>query len=244
MTHEFLRKLTLGLLGVFASEALFTNMSLSEILFDPLTLAIYFFAFAMMDEFVQKYNFGTKAVFYLGALFGLVLEGFFVASIHENPFFQIIFTSILWHGLITVLMSFIIIDLFYPRVVSKRLHRGWVAISGAILLAILAFMGIQTFPVIFSALPVYTMIGLLILALLYLLYREKDKKALYQPRSKLGIILLVSGFIIGTILQVSSAEGTYQLSDHVLRFFIAISVLGLVIYRMKKIQHTLLRESP
>lgn len=242
--RKFLRKLVLGLLGAFSSEVLFTNMTPTELFSDGLTLGIYFSLFVLMDEFVQKYNLGNKAIFYLGAIFGLVLEGFFVATIPENPFFQIIFISIVWHGLITVLMSFMIIELFFPRMAGECFNSWWMGIAGMALLAILAFMGIQTLPIILSALPLYAMVGLLILFFTYLLWKEKNKSETYHLRPKLGIMIITSGFAIGTLLQISGFEGKYQLFDHIVRLVITMAILGLIIYKMKKIAHTpLLRDS-
>lgn len=223
---QLARKVLLGLIGAFFSEVLFTYMIATALFVeDPFSLAIYFFLFALMDEVVEHYNLRNRAVFYLGAIFGLGLEGFFVATIPEAPFFFIPFISIAWHGLITVLATFIVVDLLLPRAPYRPLHKGWLLFSAGGAFCLFAFMSLYTLPIILFAFPVYLVVVACILFFSWLLFLEIKKKAPYRLRPMLGVGLLVAGFILGALLQFNEAEASYHLADHILRAILFSAIL-------------------
>lgn len=72
----------------------------------------------MMDELIQSYNFGNKAIFCMGAIFGLALEGFVAFTLVADSLASLVmipFIAILWHGLITTLVAFTVVEVIIPR---------------------------------------------------------------------------------------------------------------------------------
>ncbi|WP_297469842.1 hypothetical protein [Thermococcus sp.] len=231
--RDVLRKLLLILTATINSEILSTSQNFGTLFSNPLLLAIYFFSFAMMDELVQRYNLGNKAIFYMGAIFGLILEGFVAFTLVADPLapFVMIPFSIFWHGLITTWVSFTVVDVVIPRR-EKGINRIWM-ILGVIFWVILLVITIgSNISIVISHLFVYMIIITLILILLFLVRKDLESPVRYRPKINLSIFLIGLGFIIG-----QSIHGKHFSSlDYSLMLIFYIAIVVLLVRRKGNLQ--------
>ncbi len=229
--RDVLRKLLLILIATINSEILSTSQTFSTLFSNPLLLAIYFFSFIMMDELVQRYNLGNKAIFYMGAVFGLVLEGFVAFTLVADPLapFVMIPFAILWHGLITTLVSFTVVEVVVPRR-EKEISKIWMAL-GSIFWIILLFMTIgDNFAIVVSHLFTYLVIIVLILVFLFLIKRSLRNPAVYRPKITLSIFSIILGFIMGLLIKGS----TFGFIDYFLTLIFYVMIIVLLLKKRRR----------
>ena len=229
--RDVLRKLLLILIATINSEILSTSQTFSTLFSNPLLLAIYFFSFIMMDELVQRYNLGNKAIFYMGAVFGLVLEGFVAFTLVADPLapFVMIPFAILWHGLITTLVSFTVVEVVVPRR-EKEISKVWMAL-GSIFWIILLFMTIgDNFAIVVSHLFTYLVIIVLILVFLFLIKRSLRNPAVYRPKITLSIFSIILGFIMGLLIKGS----TFGFIDYFLTLIFYVMIIVLLLKKRRR----------
>jgi len=230
--RDVLRKLLLILIVAINSEILSTSQTFSTLFSNPLLLAIYFFSFIMMDELVQRYNFGNKAIFYIGAIFGLILEGFVAFTLVADPlapFVMIPFIAILWHGLITTLVSFTVVEVVTPRK-GKKISKIWM-ILGIIFWIILLLITVgSNFAIVVSQLFVYMIIIVLILVFLFLIKRSLKNPVEYRPKIILSIILIILGFIMGLLIKGS----TFGFIDYFLMLIFYMTIIVLLLKKRRR----------
>jgi len=222
ITYDVPRKLLLGLVAAINSEVLSTNRTFATLFSDPLLLTLYFLSFCVMDELVQKYHWGRRSIFYMGALFGLVVEGFVAFTLHTSPFTMIPIIAIAWHGLITTLAAFIIVDVLILRRREKKLNKVWLLV-GSLFWIILLFITIGAgFRIIVSYPLVYETIIALCAVFLFLILQSARKSVTYTPKIYFAMSIILLGFVLGLFIQKES----FAFIDYfvVATFYIAIFV--------------------
>ena len=231
--RDILRKLLLILIAAINSEILSTSQTFRTLFLNPLLLAIYFFSFIMMDELVQRYNFGNKDIFYMGSIFGLVLEGFVAFTPVADPLapFVMIPFAILWHGLITTLVSFTVVEVVIPRR-EKEISKIWM-IWGSVFWIILLFMTIRdNFTIVVSHLFVYLTIIILILVFLFLIKKSLRNPVIYRPKIILSIILIIFGFAIGLLVN----RNTFSFINYFLMLIFYVIIIILLLKKREEFQ--------
>jgi hypothetical protein len=177
---------------------LFANVPLQEGAITSLFL--YAPSFILMDELVQRYNLDAASTFYLGALYGLWLEGLMIGTIPESPGFFVSYVTTFWHGLITTYCAFEEVESVFPRRKPGKFNRKWV-IGGSIFAgaATLVFFPTLALPN-FAANPIAGPAAILGTGGLftYLLHRRVSAGAHeYKPTPWMAVGLLATGFALG-----------------------------------------------
>jgi hypothetical protein len=245
LAYQASRKFTVGFLAGLNSEVLFTNLSLQE---GARTSALlYAPSFILMDELVQRYNLDAVSTAYLGALYGLWLEGLIVGSVPEAPGFFVGYVTTFWHGFITTYCAFEETENLLPRRKPGRFDRKWV-IGGSI------FVGAATlifFPTLalpnYAANPIVGPIAILATGGLftYLLHRRvRAGGHEYKPTPWMAVSLIATGFALGIAQQALAKQEVkddpeseaviYSNADHISRSVTYFTIeAGLLVRALK-----------
>ncbi len=127
--------LGLGLLTIACSELWFYKVTLSFDLWEVWLL--YGIASYVMVAMMRMYRVGWPGVVVAAGLFGIVIEGVVVPVLYEALPFSILWTSLAWHGLLTIGCG-----LFGFRAIARRpaLALPVYAVAGGVLGVWLGFM--------------------------------------------------------------------------------------------------------
>lgn len=131
--------LSAALVLSFASEFLFVNESPSESFVRgnlaenyAVLLAVYGFAAACFLHFLEKYRVrGWPSLLLAGSLYGWVVEGVVVPQAHEAPPLSYLWTAVSWHGLVDVLLVWVLLR----RLVHGRAPRRTAVVAAGLGLA-------------------------------------------------------------------------------------------------------------
>jgi hypothetical protein len=224
---NILRKLLLILIATINSEILSTSQTFSTIFANPLLLFIYFFSFIMMDEIVQRYNLTNKAIFYMGSIFGLILEGFVAFTLVADPiapFIMIPLIAIGWHGLITTLLTFTIVEILISRK-EKKMNKFWMILGLIFWIGLLSLTIIATIGLIVSMFWAY----IIIITLIIIFFKEIKKSIKSKDKYKPKIKLAIGAIIIGLIMNILISENPFTILDYTLMGIFYLTVLILLI---------------
>jgi len=218
------RKLSVGMLAALNSEVLFSNLTPS-IFFGkefPAMFLVYFPPFFLMDEIIQRYNLSNSDIFYLGSIFGLVLEGFYLATIPEAPVFFTTYVTTFWHGLITTWLTFNIIENFFPRRPYRAFNRKMVMYSTISTALVGSVFLIASSPIIVANIFTYTGVVGLGAGFTWLIHRNIKKEKKYKHRPWMGLFTLALAYGLGELHQLEEAEieeeyTPYDLSERRMR---------------------------
>ncbi|NOZ74557.1 MAG: hypothetical protein GXO90_04165, partial [FCB group bacterium] len=214
--NNFFRKSFLMTVGAFNSEVLFSNIGATRMDGVFITL-IYGAPFVVMDEIVQKYDLDNWSIFYLGSIFGLVLEDGYVNTVQEAPLFFTTFITTFWHGGITVWSSFALADQFFPRSPGKPLNKpvfrtalGTIGIMGGLM-----FAG-YTLPTFTENLPVHVSVLALMGGFTWLIKRNINKDKAYRNRPLLALGMIGLGYELGNRIHALDASKPVDQQENIL----------------------------
>jgi hypothetical protein len=100
---------------------------------------IYLPSMLLVDELIQGWNLDALSMFYLGAIYGIWLEGPVVNSIPEAPLWFLTGITTFWHGLLTTYAAPELTELWLPRRDAGNVQPGW-TIAGAAAVALLPIL--------------------------------------------------------------------------------------------------------
>ena len=124
-----LASVALGMIAFFASEAFFwvtphADFALPD---QTLTCAVYMAAASVALWVLARAGLsGLRAAFLGGAILGFLIEGAVVGTIYEAMPFQLVWTPLAWHGLIS---GAVVLGLGRSGLPPWRLTAGWLALG-------------------------------------------------------------------------------------------------------------------
>jgi len=231
--YQLGRKVTFGTMAAMNSEALFTNLPPSGAL--GASALIYIPSFILMDELIQRYDMDGLSVFYLGALYGLWLEGLLLGQVHESPGFFITYITTFWHGLLTTYSAHETTEILFDRREGRRFQKGWL-IAGSVATGLVTAAFFSTFGVNQWTTDARGSAAVLLASggVTYLLIRQVKKKRGYVSRPLLAASLIATGFALGFAHQAllieenqgveNPAEIPYTRNQHAQRAAFYVSV--------------------
>jgi len=136
-TYKWLRILAIAAIGAFNPEVL-SGWSVPGD-YVPWLLLFYGLHLALIEDLTVRFRLNYKKLFLLGSIFGMVMEGFFVKTTFSVEYphdpawraFGINFDALkdlsffFGHGLFTVLLTFVIVDILLPRRTEKPPLSKW-----------------------------------------------------------------------------------------------------------------------
>lgn len=212
--NNLLRKSFLMTVGAFNSEVLFTNMGATKM--DAWFISLIYGApFIIMDEIVQKYDLDNSSIFYMGSIFGLILEDIYVNTVQESPLFFMSFISTFWHGGITTWSTFTLADQFFPRTSGKPINKPvfWSSIGTVGLMGGAMAIGL-TFPTFLENIATHISVFALIGSYTYLIKRNIEKEKEYINRPLLGLSIIGLGYVLGNWIHSLDEEKSDQEQEH------------------------------
>lgn len=221
------RKLTLGVIAAMNSEVLFGNAR-------PLgglqaAGLIYVPSMILVDELIQGWNLDAVSMFYLGAIYGIWLEGPVVNTIPEAPLWFLTGITTFWHGLLTTYAAAELTELWIPRREPGKLQLGW-TIAGASAVALLPFLvQPKARPFSLDDWPAHTASTVTAGGFGLLLWDRIRRGRVYQPTPLFALGSVAVGFGLGLgVLAITAeengGESVYRREDHLLRSGIYLSV--------------------
>lgn len=225
--YQGARKLTLGLSAAMNSEVLFGNAP-------PLgglqaAGLIYLPSMILVDELIQGWDLDALSMFYLGAIYGIWLEGPVVNTIPESPLWFLTGITTFWHGLMTTYSAAELTELWLPRRDPGEVQLGW-TIVGASALALLPFLvQPKARPISLADWPAHTASALTAGGFGLLLWDRIRRGKVHEPTPLFAIGSVAAGFGLGLGVLALTAEeegvdSFYSRQDHLLRSGIYLSV--------------------
>lgn len=220
------RKLTFGTLSAMNSEVLFGNA-------DPLgglqaAGIVYLPSMILVDEVIQRYDLDALSMFYLGALYGIWLEGPVVNTIPESPLWFLTGITTFWHGLMTTYSAAELTELWLPRREPGSFQTGWLIAGGVAAAALPFLVQPKAYPFTLADWPSHTATALTAAGFTTLLVNRIRNGHTYEPTPGFALGVTAVGFGLGlgvlALTEEAESETFYTRTDHLVRGGIYLSI--------------------
>jgi phage-related holin len=214
--YKWLRILAIAAVGAFNVEILSGWSTIEGLV--PWGLLLYGLHLALIEDLTVRFRLNYKKLFLLGAIFGMVMESFLVKSTFAVEFphdpawraFGINFDVLrdvsffFGHGLLTVLLAFMIVDVLLPRRTEKPPLSRWhyVAFIACLLLFYISgfFGGEWSMPALGSVLLMLAIIAFFVGLLVWWVRRgEVEMQRAAEKSRAASVVTILLALVAGLV---------------------------------------------